>query len=642
MKHIVIGTSGHIDHGKSALVLALTGVDPDRFDEEKKRGITIDIGFAHYIWQNSLEVSFVDVPGHERFIHNMLAGVGGIQLLILAVAADGGVMPQTREHLHICNLLGIKHGIIVMTRCDLADEEMIELVQEEIEELVEGSFLEDKPLIKTSAIRGDGLDDLREEIARQAELLDTQTGSGSFRMPIDRSFTLKGFGTIVTGTVLSGKAALKDNLVLYPQGTPLKTRGFHVHQKPAETIETGQRSAINFSGIHKDEIKRGNQLSLSGKLVRTRVIEVELNIIPEKAGKLKNRGKLRFFSNAQEITGRMYSFKSFDPNKTEPQYVQIRLEEPISCRYSDRYIVRTLAPVETIAGGRIIAPFGNRSRKNKKRLEESLAGLATDNVTTRILETVFLAGTKGADGDQLSPLVDVGSKTIQKELQKLSSQGEIICINPEKRKYLHQYHCQRIAGFFVNSLKIFHKKNPEKLGALGSDFFGKMSRLFIHQEITALLNWSVKQKIIAQTDSSYHQIGFQGGLNKKQKKLKEEILSILKHTGYQPPGIVNMAKELDIEPTDVEKMLKIGLMEKWVVKAKDDLWYHPDILEQAKKRLLEHFSNQETITVLEFKELLGLARKHAVGLLEYFDSLHLTRRVENHRILRLDSSLLEK
>ncbi len=639
MKNIVIGTSGHIDHGKSSLVKALTGTDPDRFEEEKRRGITIDLGFAHYVWKDSLDVSFVDVPGHERFVHNMLAGIGGIQILILVVAADGGVMPQTKEHLHICNLLGIKQGIVVITRCDLADAEMIELVEEEAQELVQSTFLEDMPMIKTSTVTGEGLEDMREEIARQSDLVSDEFRTDGFRLPVDRSFSLKGFGTVVTGTVLSGQALLKDNLVLYPDEKPLKIRGFQVHQQSAEKICAGQRSAINLSGIHKDEIARGNQISLLGQLVKTRVIEVEMSIIPEKTGILKNRSKIRFFSSAQEVTGRIYVSKDFDPNSTDPQYVQIRLEEPISCRFSDRYIIRNLSPVETIAGGKIIAPFGNRSRKNRMRLKESLSGLATEDPGIRILETVFLASTKGVEAQQLAPLVDCSHKIIQKTLQVLSARGDIVSINAEKKKYLHHFHCQRIAGFFAKSLKLYHKKNPENVGALGSDFFGKMGRMYVHQEVTNLLNWAVKQKIVAQTDSHYHLSDFQGGLNKKQKQLKTTILDLLLSKGFQPPGIVNLSGELDDDQSEIEKLMKIGLMEKWIVRVKDDLWYHPDILGQIKEKLFSHFAANETLTVLEFKELLGIPRKHAVGLLEYFDGLHLTRRMENHRILRLDRTL---
>ena len=634
MKHIVVGTSGHIDHGKSALVQALTGVDPDRFEEEKRRGITIDLGFAHYIWEDELEVSFVDVPGHERFIHNMLAGVGGIQLLILVVGADEGVMPQTREHLHICNLLDTKHGLVVVTRSDLADDEMIELVRDEIQDLVEGTFLEDQPVVVTSAVEKTGLDELKEQIASQANVISDRTEESGFRLPVDRKFTLKGFGTVVTGTVLSGKAGSNDELMLFPQQAPLKIRGFQVHQQSIDQIVAGQRSAINLAGIHKDEIHRGNQITSPGKVVTTRIIEVELKTITEKTGILKHRSKLRFFSNAQEVTGRLYITKDFDPLLSDLQYAQIRLEEPICCAYNDRFIIRNLSPIETIGGGRIIAPFGNRSRRNKHRLQESLAGLAADDETKRIQETIYLVGTGGMEAEQLPPLVGSSSKSIKNNLQKLSSTGEIIGINPDRKKYLHTLHCERVAGFFARTLKAFHEKNPEKTGALGSDFYGKMSRMYSPPEVLAVLNWSVRQKILSQEDAYYHLPGFKGGLNQKQKQLKTSVLNLLRKSDFQPPGIVNLADEMSVPQKELEKLLKIGISEKWVVRVKDDLWYHPDVIEEAKAALHKHFSQTETLTVIEFKDLLGISRKHAIGLLEFFDSNHLTRRVENHRILR--------
>ena len=638
LKHVAVGTSGHIDHGKSTLVKALTGTDPDRFEEEKSRGITIDLGFAHYGWNDEVEVSFIDVPGHERFVHNMLAGAGGIQLLILVVAADGGVMPQTKEHLHICDLLGIQRGITVITRCDLADEEMIELVEEEVRELVESTFLHNGPILKTSSVEGTGISELKEEIARQIEFLDIKSNEGYFRLPVDRRFTLKGFGTIVTGTVLSGRASLKDKLVLYPRSSSIKIRGFQTHQKEVDSIGIGQRSAINIAGIHKDDILRGDQIATPGRLTTTKIIDVELRVIPEKTGILKNRFKIRFFSNAQEVTGRIFTFANFDSNISDVQFVQIRLEKPICCHYNDRFIIRNPSPMETIAGGRIIAPLGNRSRRNRERLIESLSGLASGYDEVRILETVFLSGVNGITIDQLPPLVNCTQKMIQRSMQKLSSTGEIVCIDTEKKRYLHQYHCQRISRFFSRALALFHQKCPEKRGAPGTDFLGKMKRMYNLPEILALLNWAVKQGTLEKKEGHFRLPGFQGGLDKQQKILKEKILSLLQKNRVSPPGVINMSEALGVDKKILEKILKIGLSEKWIVKVKDDLWYLPEAVDEVKKILLDFFSERDRITVLDFKELLGISRKHAIGLLEYFDGRHLTRRVGNHRILRLEHS----
>ncbi|MBU3915220.1 SelB C-terminal domain-containing protein, partial [bacterium] len=274
--------------------------------------------------------------------------------------------------------------------------------------------------------------------------------------------------------------------------------------------------------------------------------------------------------------------------------------------------------------------------RNKDRLQESMTGLASQDSSVRIAETVFLSGTKGIAADDLPPLVNCNNKQITKTLQKLASQGELVCINTERKKYLSQFHCNRITGFFVRTLKIFHKKNPEKPGAFGPDFFGKMSKMYAQQEILTMLNWAVKQKSISKTENYYHLPGFQGGLNEKQSNLKTLILDFLAKHRYQPPGIVNLTKELSLDQKETEKVLRIGLTEKWIIRVKDDLWYHPDTINEIKEKLMAHYSQQETLTVAEFKDLLGVSRKHAVGLLEYFDGLHLTRRMENHRILRLD------
>ena len=365
---------------------------------------------------------------------------------------------------------------------------------------------------------------------------------------------------------------------------------------------------------------------------------MELRVIPEKTGILKNKRKLRFFSNAREVTCRIYTSPDFDSDSNRAQYVQIRLEEPISCRFGDRFIVRDLSPVETIGGGRIIAPFGNRNRKNKGRLTESLEGLASKEMEVRIAETVFLSGTKGVEAHHMPPLVDCGQKQIQKILSKLASQGELVCVNTDKKKFLHRFHCKRIAVFFVRTMHLFHQNNPEKQGASGSDFFGKMSRIYTHQEIISALKWAVKHSFLVKTNDVYHLPDFQGGLNEKQTLLKKTLLDYFRDKGFQPPGIVNLSKELSLNQKEVEKILKIGHREKWIVRANDDLWYHPEIFNEIKEKLVVYFSSNEKLTVIEFKDLLGISRKHAIGLLEYFDGLRLTRRIENYRISYLDGS----
>lgn len=638
MKNIVVGTSGHVDHGKSTMVNALTGIDPDRFEEEKKRGITIDLGFAHYTWQDEFKISFVDVPGHEKFVHNMLAGAGGIQLLILVVAADGGVMPQTREHLHICHLLGIQHGFTVITRCDLADEEMIELVESEILELTENTFLDEQAILKISSTTGDGLENLKQTIADYAKKISPRNIEDIFRFPVDRCFTLKGHGTVVTGTVLSGKAETSDDLIIYPQKEKLKIRGFQSHQDKIGSAVAGQRLAINVSGFSKDQISRGNQVSTDNGLVLSHVIGVELYWVPELKNTLKNRQKIRVYLHAQEITARIILISKVEDQESDQQYAQIRLEKPIICRHGDRFIIRQLSPMVTIAGGKIIAPYGNQSRRNKKRLYDSLKGLAQDNIEDRILEAIFLTGSSGIGLGNLPPLINVSIKQINKSIQRLSSIGKIICIDTNRKKYIHIYHVKRVAHFFTKALKIYHQKQPEKIGAPGTDFLGKMNKIYALPEILILLNWTAKKGDIVKEDNSYRLPDFKGGLNKKQSQLKADAINLLKKGKLAPMGIGNLSEQLSVPKKELESLFKTGIAEKWIVRVKDDLWYLPEIISEIEQQLRNYFKDHETISVIEFKALFDFSRKHAIGLLEYFDSQHLTRRFENYRILKATQS----
>jgi selenocysteine-specific elongation factor len=638
LKNIVVGTSGHVDHGKSTMVNALTGIDPDRFAEEKKRGITIDLGFAHYTWQDEFKVSFVDVPGHEKFVHNMLAGAGGIQVLILVVAADGGVMPQTREHLHICHLLGVKHGFTVITRCDLVDEEMIELVESEILELTENTFLDNQAILKISSTTGEGLDNLKQTIATYAKQISPENMDDIFRFPVDRSFTLKGHGTVITGTVLSGKAELSDELIIYPQNEKLKIRGFQSHQDKVDTAKAGQRLAINVSGYSKDQILRGNQVSFKSGLVLSHVIGVELFWLPELKNTLKNKQKIRVYLHAQEITARIILITKSDIQESDRQYAQIRLEKPIICRHGDRFIIRQLSPLETIAGGKIIAPYGNQSRRNNNRLYDSLNGLAQDNSEDRIEEAIFLTGSGGIAIKTLPPLINVPSKQINKTIQRLSSLSRIICVDSNRKKYIHNYHVTRVAHFFKKALKVFHQKYPEKTGAPGTDFLGKMNKIYSLPEILILLNWTAKQGSIIKEDNTYRLPDFKGGLNKKQNQLKAGAIQLLKKGNYAPLGIGNLSAQLSVSKKELETLFKTGIAEKWIVRVKDDIWYLPDIISEIEAQLRNYFKSHETITIIEFKDLFDFSRKHAIGLLEYFDSQHLTRRFENYRILKTTNS----
>ena len=358
-----------------------------------------------------------------------------------------------------------------------------------------------------------------------------------------------------------------------------------------------------------------------------------LSLIPGKEGLLKHRTALKFFCHAQEIHANFYHISSDDLEVTGRRFAKIRLQETLSCRFGDHFILRTISPNETVAGGKIIAPFGRLIRRNRSRIVESLIGLSREDDEVRIGETIFLQGISGIQPHQLPPLTGSSQKTISKVLQLLSGKGVIVQINADQKRFLHEIHCSRVAQFFIKTLKSFHHKNPELPGALGSDFFGKMSRLFQQSEILFLLTWANKRGLIEKKEQYFHLPGFQGGLTPKNRELLDKIIAHLQQSGFQPPGIVNLSEELDISLDVVKTLIKKGVSELTLVRVKDDLYFHARAIEQIQKTLLEHFKKKEQLTVIEFKEMNHIARKPAVALLEYFDSQHLTRREENHRIL---------
>ena len=385
MSSLIVGTAGHIDHGKSALVRALTGVDPDRLPEEKRRGITIDLGFAD-LELNDLRLGFVDVPGHERFIKNMLAGAHGIDLLALVIAADEGVMPQTREHFDICRLLGVRNGLIVITKKDLVDEEMLTLVEDEARELVEGSFLEGAPVINVSARTGAGLDELKSRLEELGKRVPARSGDFTMRLPIDRAFSMKGFGSVVTGTLISGKITEGDELELLPQRVSVRVRGLQVHNQAVHEAQAGQRTAVNLAGIDTAQIERGMVLTTAGRLRPTQVIDVSINVLPSASRALRSRARVRFHIGAAEVLGRIRVLDSSSQIAAgESGFAQIRLESAVVALHGDRFILRSYSPAETIAGGVVVDPFATKHRgREMERTLEHLRLLMDDDARREV------------------------------------------------------------------------------------------------------------------------------------------------------------------------------------------------------------------------------------------------------------------
>ena len=629
----VIGTSGHIDHGKTTLVKALTGVDTDRWAEEKKRGITIDLGFAHYEDEQGNQMAFVDVPGHEKFIHNMLAGVAGLDAVLLVVAADEGVMPQTREHLNICNLLKIQTGLVVLTRIDLVEEEeMVELCREEVSELLKGTFLEGAPILAVSPVTGEGWDELRKTLSKLPKQIQHPATEKPFRLHVDRSFTLKGFGTVVTGTVLSGTVRQDEEILQYPQRRNVRIRGLQNHGQEVKEINAGQRAALNLAGISKEEIQRGDQLAHPESLLNSYLLNVSLTLLEDVLAPLKNRTRVRVHLGSKEVFGRiaLLEGETLSPGKTA--LVQLRLESLVSGSYGDRFIVRSYSPMITLGGGMVIDPSPGKSRRVQHELPERLERLHVGDENIRSEEVIYLQSVRGVTESEFSVRTGLSSRQSGKALQLLQSQQKVLCVEPLTGRYLHVEHIVRIGKFLSKALEQHHKKFPDRDGMTRSELGGKLSLIFTEKEVEKLLKYLVKVGLFTQNDQYISLAEHQPQASQSREDSLARCLELIKSGGFQPLRRTHLLQELGLNEKDGMTLLKSAAHSKRLVRVAEDLHYIPEQIASIIESLWFYFSENPNITVIQFKELLNISRKHAIDLLEYFDSQQLTIREDNHRI----------
>ena len=629
----VIGTSGHIDHGKTTLVKALTGVDTDRWAEEKKRGITIDLGFAHYEDEQGNQLAFVDVPGHEKFIHNMLAGVAGMDAVLLVVAADEGVMPQTREHLNICNLLKIKTGLVAITRIDLVeDSDMVELCQDEVAELLEGTFLEGKPVIPVSTTSGEGLTELRQALSKLGKQIPAVEIEKPFRLSVDRSFTLKGFGTVVTGTVLSGSLRQDEEVQQFPQQHSVRIRGLQAHSQTVSEVFAGQRAALNLAGITKEEIQRGDQLAKVGSLLTSYMLNASLTLLEDVSAALKNRTRIRLHLGSQEVFGRIVLLEgeTLSPGKTT--LVQFRLESLVCTRHGDRFIVRSYSPMFTLGGGMVIDPSPSKSRRVLHELSGRLRRLHDGDENVRSAEVIYLQSVKGVIEAEFSVRSGLSAKQSAKILQLLQSQQQVLCVDPFSKRYLHVQHVERIGEFLSKVLTIHHKKFADREGMTRSELGGKLSLIFTEKEVEILLKYMIKLGKFVQNGQYFSLAEHQPQVSQAQEAGLAHCFELIKAGGFQPHRRTRLLEELEMNEQEGVAMLKSAVHSKRLVRVADDLYYAPEQTKEILISLRKYLQDNQSITVIQFKELLNISRKHAIDLLEYFDSQHLTIREDNHRV----------
>ena len=615
MKNIVVGTAGHIDHGKTALVKALTGIDADRLEEEKRRGITIDLGFAHLELTPALRLGFVDVPGHERFVKNMLAGVGGIDLVLFVVAADESIKPQTREHFDICRLLGIPRGIVALTKCDLVDPDILGLVRLEIEELVAGSFLEGAPILPVSAVTGAGLDDLRRELARAAAAVPEKNPGAHFRLPIDRVFSIRGFGTVVTGTLVSGSVAREQEVELYPARRRLRVRGIQVHGSASDRALAGQRTALNLADIEPAEIVRGNVLGEPGRFHNVAQIDARLHLLPS-AKPLKHRAPVHFHAGTAEIEAEVRLLEGRTgmlPGTSA--WVRIVLRDPALLLPGDRFIIRMFSPVITIGGGTVADIGDHRYRANDdpaRRLTVLSSSDTAARVALLVREQPF--GMSVAD---LVARTSLGAGEIGAAVSKapLTAIGEWLVDRAWMRAARERT---------VQAVREFHARNPLLPGIPRQDLRGAAPQ-FVLDALLAEAGDLVSEGETVRARS--HRVV----LKEDEALARGKIESAFERAGLAVPALAEVLAQSGVEPARARSLLQILLRERRLVRVGDDLVFHHSAIARLRESLAAR--RGQRFAVADFKEWTGVSRKYAIPLLEFLDREHVTRREGDQRIV---------
>jgi selenocysteine-specific elongation factor len=627
MKRVIVGTAGHIDHGKTELIKALTGVDTDRLPEEKRRGITIDLGFAPLRCGDDLLLGIIDVPGHERFVHNMLAGASGIDIVLLVVAADEGVMPQTREHLAIARLLGTKRGIISLTKKDLVDEDSLALVLLKVEELVKGSFLEKAPIIPTSIKTGDGIAELKEALAEIASEVPQKKGKGFFRLPIDRVFTVKGFGTVVTGTLVSGRLKPGDDIELLPSGKRGRVRGLEVFGKKVEQAVAGERTAVNITPLSPDELARGEVILPPATFKPNKLLDVSLSLLPDAPFFLDDYHLIRLHLGTAEVIAKAHLLSQARLLPGEKGLAQLILTNPIFALPGDRFVIRSYSPITTIGGGRIIDNLPQRHRGRKREVVCFIERIDSDG---RLLA---LIGEKGRKGTSLIELRRRNGSTDEElitGLKELVQEEKIKEIAGASPVFICSDLWEEIKKELISFLSRFHQENPLAPGIAKEEL---KERAGLSSEVGERILVELKEdKAIEIKEGIVFLAGFTPTLSQEEKGLLRKIEQGIKLKVFSPPPPDELLSSLSGEEGKKRKLFNLLLSQGKLVKITTSLIIHRDNLDQLVEKL--RLKKGDEISISRFKEMTGLSRKYAIPLLEYLDKTGITERRGNIRIIK--------
>jgi selenocysteine-specific elongation factor len=630
-KNIIVGTAGHIDHGKSSLVESLTGTHPDRLEEEKRRGITIDLGFA-FLQEGGVQFGFVDVPGHERFVGNMLAGAAGIDLVLLVVAADESIKPQTREHFDICRLLGIQRGLVALTKSDLVDRDTLELTRLEVEDYLRGSFLQDAPILPVSAKTNAGLAELKKALVEQAQQLSGKDGRRDFRLPIDRAFSIKGFGAVVTGTLVTGGVAAGDEVELFPGNERLRVRGVQSGGKPAERVEAGQRTAVNLAGVDHHSLKRGMTLAAPGRFRATRRVDVKLRLLPS-ARKLKTRAQLHFHSGSFETIAEITLLGRSELAAGDETFAQLKLKQSVLLLPGDRFIVRQSSPLVTVGGGMVLDPIPRRPRPKESPREQFLSAVV-GNDKSEILSQLVERSLFGLPQKEIPARTGWTDAEIEDSVRNLASAERVRLVAPDAPILYPALAFDDLKKKIAERVERFHKENPLQAGIAREDLRVALARRLRPEIFRAALEELAVQKKLELPGELVKRAGAQVSLLPEEAKAKAEIESAFASAGLAVPSVKEVLAKLAIESRRSEKLLQLLLRDKALVRITPELIFHRDALAGLRPKLAAYKAAKgERISVPAFKELAGITRKYAIPLLEYLDRERVTRRQGDERVI---------
>ncbi len=634
MQNVIVGTAGHVDHGKTCLIKALSGIDTDRLKEEKKRGITIELGFANLIDTDGVHIGIIDVPGHEKFVKNMLAGIGGIDLVLLVVALDEGVMPQTVEHFEILKMLQIRQGIVVLTKSDTVDSEWADMVEEDVRELIKGSFLEQAELIRVSSYTGENIDVLRQKIVTMAKQAGKRREEKElFRLPIDRVFTMEGFGTVVTGTLVEGMCEAGEEVMVYPQERLLKIRGVQSHGQKEEKASAGQRTAINLAGIKKEELSRGQVLAYPGSLVNSTMVDATLRLFDSTQRKLKNGDRVHLSYGSAQAIGKVILLDCEVVEAGQEALVQIRFDDPICVKRNDKFIIRFYSPVETFGGGTILNPAADKHKRGQEDIIESLRLKKTGTDMEILEQMVNEESRRFPEAKDLAAWMDLTVSEAEQMLDTLRNKKKILHLNDGS--FVGKAYWEKVSELANQVLAHFHRENPIVEGMDREELKSRLAErmhLKSGKKAEALIAELEKRKVITIQGSVVSLAGFTVSYSDEASQMMTDMENIYKKAGIEVPStdeLVGAYKDRKQARQVLSELTKKGIL----VKAGTGVLMHKEHWDRALSVLRDHLASHPQITLGEFRDLLGTSRKYAVMLLETYDQMKITKKIGDARVL---------